>query len=80
MKFVLSEHFCQDTSGSIYEYTPPTNFSYVDPQGIPKETTHEKFTNAFILEWASVSTLPFGIDDPAEKPNKGSDLSDIVVD
>ena len=27
-----------------------------------------------------MSTLPFGIDDPNEKPTKGSDLSDILVD
>lgn len=58
----------------------PANLYYVGPVGTPKEATYEKFTNAFILEWASVSTLPFGIDDPAEKPSKGSDLCDIVVD
>lgn len=27
-----------------------------------------------------MSTLPFAIDDPGQKPTKGSDLNEIVVD
>ncbi len=50
------------------------------PVGISSDSVYEKFTNAFILDRASVSTFPFGIDDPAMKPDKGSNLSDIVVD
>lgn len=38
-----------------------------------------KGTNAFFLERASLSSLPFGIDDPP-KSSKGSDISDLVVD
>ena len=49
-------------------------------QGINKDAIYEKFTDAFIFQRASVSTLPFGIDDPAEKPSKGSNLNDVVVD
>ena len=48
--------------------------------GIPKDAVYEKFTNTFILERATVSTLPFAIDDPSQKPTKGSDLNEIVVD
>lgn len=33
-----------------------------------------------MLQRASASTLPFGIDDPSNKPAKGSDLSDMLVD
>lgn len=32
------------------------------------------------MQRASASTLPFGIDDPSEKPSKGSDLNDALVD
>lgn len=38
-----------------------------------------KGTNAFFLERASLSSLPFAIDDPP-KAAKGGDLSDLVVD
>ena len=41
---------------------------------------YEKFTNTFILERATVSTLQFGIDDPSQKPSKGSDINDVIVD
>lgn len=41
---------------------------------------YEKFTSCFLLQRASISTLPFGIDDPANKPTKGNDLSDDLVD
>ena len=53
---------------------------YILTAGIGKNGIYEKFTNAFIMERASVSTLPFAIDDPSQKPTKGSELSDIVVD
>ena len=32
------------------------------------------------MEGVSVSTLPFGIDDPAVKPSKGSNLNEVVVE
>ena len=50
------------------------------PLGIPRDAIYKKFTNAFILERAATSTLPFAIDDPSEKPIKGSDINDVVVD
>ena len=53
---------------------------YILFAGIGKNGIYENFTNAFIMERASVPTLPFAIDDPSQKPTKGSDLSDIVVD
>ena len=42
-------------------------------------STHVKGTNAFFLERASLSSLPFAIDDPPQS-NKSCDLSDLVVD
>ena len=47
--------------------------------GIPTEAVYEKFTNAFILERATVSTMPFAIDDPSQKPSKGSDINEVIV-
>ena len=40
---------------------------------------YERGTNAFFLERASLSSLPFGIDDPP-KGSKGNDISDLIVD
>ena len=40
---------------------------------------YERGTNAFFLERASMSSLPFGIDDPP-KGSKGNDISDLIVD
>jgi hypothetical protein len=48
--------------------------------GVEKESIYEKSTNTFILERASSSTLPFGIDDPEGKPSRGSDLNDVIVE
>ena len=48
--------------------------------GLPKEAIYEKFTNAFILERATVSTLPFAVDDPSQKPSRTSDINDVIVD
>ena len=48
--------------------------------GLSREATYEKVTNAFILERASVSTLPFAINDPTKVPTKQNDLSEVVVD
>ena len=45
-----------------------------------RDAIYEKFTNCFILERAAASTLPFGIDDPNDKSNKGSNLNEILVD
>ena len=39
---------------------------------------YEQFSNAFIAERASCSTLPFCIDDPPSK-SKGSDVNDLIV-
>ena len=50
------------------------------PLGIPKDAVYEKFTNAFVLERASVSALPFAIDDPSEKRSKGSYINEVIVD
>ena len=41
---------------------------------------YERVTNAFILERASVSTLPFAVDDPSAESTKQSNLSDMIVD
>lgn len=41
---------------------------------------YEKFTSCFLMQRASISTLPFGIDDPSSKPAKGSDLSEVLVE
>ena len=48
--------------------------------GLGSSSIYECFTNAFVMERASVSTMPFGIDDPSKKPSKGSDISEVVVD
>lgn len=48
--------------------------------GLGKNSIYECFTNAFVMERASVSTLPFAIDDPSRKPSKGSDINEVVVD
>ena len=40
---------------------------------------YERGTNAFFLERASLSSLPFGIDDPPQG-SKGNDISDLIVD
>lgn len=48
--------------------------------GLSREATYEKVTNAFILERASASSLPFAIDDPSKVPTKQNDLSEVVVD
>ena len=40
---------------------------------------YERGTNAFFLERASLSSLPFRIDDPP-KGWKGNDISDLIVD
>ena len=48
--------------------------------GLGKDSIYENFTNSFVLERASVSTLPFGIDDPSRKPAKGCNLNELVVD
>ena len=48
--------------------------------GLPREATYERITNAFILERASVSTLPFGVDDPSAITSKQCNLSDVIVD
>ena len=41
---------------------------------------YEKVTNAFVLERASTSSMPFAIDDPTKVPNKGCDLSDVIFE
>ena len=40
----------------------------------------EQATNAYILEQAAASTLPFAVDDPAEESTKQCNLGDIIVD
>lgn len=41
---------------------------------IRKCNLYEKVTNAFVLERASTSSMPFAIDDPTKVPNKGCDV------
>ena len=48
--------------------------------GLPREAIYERVTNAFILERASVSTLPFAVDDPSAMSNKQYNLNDVIVD
>lgn len=48
--------------------------------GLGRSAVLESFTNAYVIERASVSTLPFAIDDASKKPSKGSDLNELVVD
>ena len=50
------------------------------PTGTPRSAIYEKVTNAYVLERASVSSLPFAIDDPTKVPSKGCDLSDVIVE
>ena len=40
---------------------------------------YRRGTNVFLLERVELSSLPFGIDDPP-KGQKGSDISDLVID
>ena len=47
--------------------------------GVPEESIYTDFTNAFIWERTSMTTLPFGIDNPAACPKKGHDLNEVVV-
>ena len=53
------------------------NFNNSD---LTSDAVYEQFTNAFVLERSSASTLPFGIDDPASSPSKGRDLNEIIVE
>ena len=40
-----------------------------------------KGTNAFFLEWAAISSLPFSIDDPPRsRSGSAMDLNDLIVD
>ena len=48
--------------------------------GISGEAIYERVTNAFIMERTSVSTLPFGIDDPSADSSKQYNLSEVIVD
>lgn len=48
--------------------------------GVPEESIFTEFTNTFIMERSSITTLPFAIDDPSSTPKKGRDLNEIVVD
>ena len=48
--------------------------------GVEKESIYEKATNAYIMLRAGASTVPFEIDDPAQKKNLGNDLNDVIVD
>ena len=48
--------------------------------GLGREAIYERATNAFILERASASTLPFALDDPAEQSTKQCNLGDVIVD
>ena len=48
--------------------------------GVPADSIYENFTNIFILQRSSASTLPFAIDNPASTPTKGKDLNEIVID
>ena len=49
--------------------------------GMPRSAIYEKVTNAFVLERASASSMPFAIiNDPTKTPNKGCDLSDVIVE
>ena len=41
---------------------------------------YEKVTNAFVFERASVSTIPFAVDNPSKQVTKQNDLNDMVVD
>lgn len=49
-------------------------------KGLDRNSVLETCTATYIMERASVSTLPFCIDDPSEKPSKGCDLNDVVVE
>lgn len=60
---------------SLHQVIPPLLYA-----GLGKKSVLETFTNAYVIERASVSTLPFAIDDPANKPAKGADLNEVVVD
>ncbi len=53
---------------------------YTHHTGVGKDSILEGFTNIYILERASVSTIPFAIDDPLEKPSKASDLNELIAD
>ena len=54
-------------------------FSMALSSGLPREAMYEWVTNAFILERASASTLPFAVDDFAVS-NKQYNLNDVIVD
>ena len=48
--------------------------------GLAREAIYERVTNAFILERAAASTLPFAVGDPAEESSKQCNIGDIIVD
>ena len=50
------------------------------PPGVTADAVHERVTNAFIMERASVSTMPFAVDDPAAETSKQYNLSEALVD
>lgn len=41
---------------------------------------YERFTNAFVLERATSSTLTFAIDDPPPSTGRSSDINKLIVD
>ena len=46
--------------------------------GVGKDAVLEGFTNEFVLEKASASTIPLAIDDPSETPY--CNLNELIVD
>ena len=55
---------------------------YYNCIGVPNEAVYEKVTNTFVMERASVSTLSFAIDDPAQGGGKSKQgtLDYLIVD
>ena len=63
-------HFYQEDGHKYYFYAGARNSTYVEG------------SNAFFMERASLSSLPFAIDDPPKAGGRGGgfDISDLIVD
>ena len=60
--------------------TPADTDCKISLLGVSSDAVYERVTNAFIMERASVSTLPFGVDDPAAESSKQYNLPEALVD
>ena len=75
LKLSMTPNICNPWHAFLFLHF--SAFIYI---GLAREAIYERVTNAFILERAAASTLPFAVDDPAEESSKQCNIGDIIVD